>query len=447
MTNSSPPNPTPPSEEQRIRQQIRRRTREETVDEWLAILIAFGTIGAILLWTLGFRKNNFVTTRLGNDSVASSGEQVVENFNINREVNTDIAASESQSKLGLLRGRQETKIARPDFSSDNNLSFETDSNNLTAKARNSFGAIPLIGAIGSGIGLDQTDTKPQAEVTTPQTEVEATAPEAETGTDIVPKIEATEPEVADEPEVTTEPEPEAATEAEAGTELEPEVATEAEAPTTPEPEVATEPEVADEPGVVVSFDDVQEGYWAYPFLQELGKQKLLRPTFDNNFEPDAKITRAGMATLISQAFKQSPTLPTKDFTDIVQGNTIAKDVDKAVGIGFMKGYSKDEFRPGENIPRYQVLVALATGLGLRPSGDPVTILQGFSDRDEIPNWAIPQVAAATEAGLAVNRPGFELDSLKPETPATRAEVAAMIYQTLKQQNIVPTVESENIVQP
>ena len=85
MTNSSPPNPTPPSEEQRIRQQIRRRTREETVDEWLAILIAFGTIGAILLWTLGFRKNNFVTTRLGNDSVASSGEQVVENFNINRE--------------------------------------------------------------------------------------------------------------------------------------------------------------------------------------------------------------------------------------------------------------------------------------------------------------------------------------------------------------------------
>ena len=153
-----------------------------------------------------------------------------------------------------------------------------------------------------------------------------------------------------------------------------------------------------------------------------------------------------MATLIAQAFDDDEkTVPTKDFNDISEGNIIAEDVDKAVSTGFMKGYSKDEFRPLENIPRYQVLVALATGLDLKPSGDPVTILQGFGDRDSIPNWAISQVAAATEAGLAVNRPDFNLNSLNPETPATRAEVAAMIYQALKQQGKVPAVESDNIV--
>ena len=111
----------------------------------------------------------------------------------------------------------------------------------------------------------------------------------------------------------------------------------------------------------------------------------------------------------------------------------------------MKGYSDDEFRPAENIPRYQVLVTLATGLGLEPSGDPVTILQNFSDRDQIPKWAISQVAAATEAGLTVNRPGFDLQALKPQEPATRAEVAAMIYQTLQQMDKVPTIDSEYIV--
>ena len=320
---------------------------------------------------------------------------------------------------------------------DLNIEADKNKNSLAANARNSFGALPVIGAIGSGIDKSKTETQPKAEIPKPDTKVEATTPETEAGTGIIPKIETqTESEVeatTPDPETQTESEVEA-TAPDSDSEIKPEVGT-----TTPDPEEL-------EPGVVVSFDDVQEGYWAYPFLQELGKQKLLRPTFDNNFEPDAKITRAGMATLISQAFKQSPTLPTKNFTDISSGNTIAKDVDKAVGIGFMKGYSKDEFRPAENIPRYQVLVALATGLGLKPSGDPVTILQGFSDRDEIPNWAIPQVAAATEAGLAVNRPGFELNSLKPETVATRAEVAAMIYQSLKQQNKVPKVESDNIVQ-
>ena len=439
MTNSSPPNPPPSNEEQRIRRQIRRRTREETQDEWIAILVAFGTIGAILLWTLGFRKNNFLTTNLSSTNISRLEKEAGENFNINREVSTNIETSRDRNTLGLFQRQTRAEDTNSNVSLDGgDLNIEADKkNSLTANARNSFGALPVIGAIGSGIDKSKTETQPKAEIPKPDTKVEATTPETEAGTGIIPKIETqTESEVeatTPDPETQTESEVEA-TAPDSDSEIKPEVGT-----TTPDPEEL-------EPGVVVSFDDVQEGYWAYPFLQELGKQKLLRPTFDNNFEPDAKITRAGMATLISQAFKQSPTLPTKNFTDISSGNTIAKDVDKAVGIGFMKGYSKDEFRPAENIPRYQVLVALATGLGLKPSGDPVTILQGFSDRDEIPNWAIPQVAAATEAGLAVNRPGFELNSLKPETAATRAEVAAMIYQSLKQQNKVPKVESDNIVQ-
>ena len=152
-----------------------------------------------------------------------------------------------------------------------------------------------------------------------------------------------------------------------------------------------------------------------------------------------------MATLISQAFNQPNIKQIKKFDDIKTGSAISKDTAKSVGIGFMKGYSDTEFRPSENIPRYQVMVALATGLGLKPSGDPINTLQGFSDRKKIPNWAISQVAAATESGLAVNRPTFGLDSLKPAQPATRAEVAAMIYQALKQQGKVKEVKSDYII--
>jgi len=194
--------------------------------------------------------------------------------------------------------------------------------------------------------------------------------------------------------------------------------------------------------------DIVPDYWAYPFVKQMKDKGLVGNISKNkNFEPDALITRAGMATLISQAFGQQPaTESAKKFNDVKNKDAI-KDIDKAVSTGFMKGYSKDEFRPLENIPRYQVLVALATGLGLKPSKDADQILQQFGDSSKMPDWAKQQVAAATEAGLVVNPPNAEENSLSPERSATRAEVAAMIHQALVKDGKLNPLESEYIVKP
>jgi hypothetical protein len=364
MTNSSPQTPPPSSEEQRIRQQIHQRARQETIDEWIAIVVAFGTIGAILLWSLGFRKSNFVSTQK-NNLFARSGDRVEDRQENDFRDDEIFTAAEdlelSEPKVQTFTRETSPQVSEPFL--DESLSG-LDTNQPNRRERNFFIPTPL------PTGTAEPEATPKA----------------------------------------TAPEPEAIT---------------------PEP--------------IVSFDDVTDNYWAYPFIQELGKQKLIGATSDNNFEPDRLITRAGMATLISQAFDQPTTQATKQFKDIDDGNTMAEDIDKAVATGFMKGYSDDEFRPTENIPRYQVLVALATGLGLEPSGDPLFILQDFSDREQIPQWAISQVAAATEAGLTVNRPDFGVQALKPEEPATRAEVAAMIYQTLQQLDKVEKIDSPYIV--
>jgi hypothetical protein len=375
MTNSSPQTPPPSSEEQRIRQQIDQRARQETTDEWIAIVVAFATIGAILLWSLGFRKNNFVSTQWDN-MFARSGDRVEDrqgnNFRDDEVFTTADNLELSEPRVGTFA--RETPLATADPFVDENLS-DVETNQTNRRERNFFIPTPL--------PPDRVTPKATAPKPTPEATAPAPVP--------VPAPEATAPET------------------------------------------------------VVSFDDVTDTHWAYPFIQELGKQKLIGATSDNNFEPDKLITRAGMATLISQAFNQPTTQATKQFNDIDDGNVTAEDIDKAVSTGFMKGYSDDEFRPTENIPRYQVLVALATGLGLEPSGDPLFILQDFSDRDQIPEWAISQVAAATEAGLTVNRPDFGLQSLNPEEPATRAEVAAMIYQTLQQLDKVEKIDSPYIV--
>ena len=113
----------------------------------------------------------------------------------------------------------------------------------------------------------------------------------------------------------------------------------------------------------------------------------------------------------------------------------------------MQGYSDDEFKPLENIPRYQVLVTLATGLGLEPSKNADQILQQFDDSDKMPEWARQQVAAATEAGLVVNPPNAQNGSLVPNRSATKGEVAAMIHQALVKTGKLDPLESEYIVKP
>lgn len=409
MTNS-PQTPPPSPEEQRIRQQLRKRIRQENSDEWIAIIVAFGTIGAILFWTLGMRRDS--TISIGENRILGNTENVIES-----DVDLDRLAIPTDE---LEFAEPETLIIERERATSSQLfddNVDLEINRANRGVNDFLSTAPIVGSV----------TEPEVAVSEPEIEVEVESEVPISESELETELER-ELETEVETEVTT---PETEPEAEATA---PEVA--------PEPE-ATEPEP--EPETTLAFVDVPEEYWAYPFLQRLGEQEFFSPTTDGQFQPDDLITRATMANLIAQAFEEPGTIETKDFEDIDDGNKIAEDIDKAVSTGFMKGYSEDEFRPAENIPRYQVLVALATGLGLEPSGDPVTILEEFGDRDQIPDWAISQVAAATEAGLTVNRPDFDLQSLNPLEPATRAEVAVMIYQALLQQGKVESIDSPRIV--
>ena len=395
MTYSSPPNPQPPEsseispEERRIRQKIRRKAIRETEEEWIAKIVAFGAIGAILFWSFGSRKGNL--NFLSEGSFLSSSSQTTET-ETNVDVDLDSQDFDDTNNLGSFNISQPSADIEPEETrrSDvlsGSLNKDKDSLNQTI---NSFPSLPLAASIPSVTKAIIPDTEP---------EVVETEPEAE------PEVVETEPE--SEPEV-----------------------------------VATEPEAEPE---VVAFSNLPDNHWVYPFASKLGEEKLLPNT--QGFKPDEPITRAEMASLISSAFKDDSNVEApKEFTDVSASDRTIDDINKAVSLGFMNGYSEGDFRPEQNIPRYQVLVALATGLGLEPSGNVETILQKFGDREGLPEWSLNQVAAATQAKLAINRPGFSSTSLNPNEPATRAEVAAMIYQSLATRGTVPTIQSEYIVE-
>jgi hypothetical protein len=193
----------------------------------------------------------------------------------------------------------------------------------------------------------------------------------------------------------------------------------------------------------LTFADVPNNYWAKPFIDKLAEQKTIEGFPDGNFKPDQPITRAELAAAINQAFPSNNNLNNLKFKDIIEGSKQAKAIDMTIGSGFMKGYPEGVFQPDKPVTRLQALVALSTGLKLQTLQNPADVLILYQDNKNVPKWATKQIAAATDKGLVVNYPNIEL--LNPDRPATRSEVAAMLYQALVISGKVPKIDSQYIV--
>jgi parallel beta-helix repeat protein len=193
----------------------------------------------------------------------------------------------------------------------------------------------------------------------------------------------------------------------------------------------------------VTFSDVPSDYWAQAFITELAKKDIIKGFPDGSFRPNAPVTRAQFAAMLSQAMNKPAIRSNTKFTDVVSTYWANKAIQRSYTLGFVSGYPDNTFRPDLNIPRVQILVALANGLNYNPAQPVDSTLQKYSDAATIPNYARNSVAAATENRMVVNHPNVKL--LNPNQTATRAEVAALIYQALARSGQIPATPSPYIV--
>ncbi|HEY9873354.1 MAG TPA: S-layer homology domain-containing protein, partial [Candidatus Obscuribacterales bacterium] len=173
----------------------------------------------------------------------------------------------------------------------------------------------------------------------------------------------------------------------------------------------------------ISLSDVQ-GNWAQSFIMSLAERDIIRGYPDGTFRPNAPVTRAEFAAIISKAFPKSPVREATKFVDVPASSWAYDAIQAADTSGFLGGYPNRRFQPKQNIPRVQVLVALANGLNLSPSNEAIN----FEDGSQIPEYARTLVAAASANRIVVNYPNVTV--LNPNQIATRADVAAFIYQAL-----------------
>ncbi len=212
------------------------------------------------------------------------------------------------------------------------------------------------------------------------------------------------------------------------------------------PEATPTPTPTETPDAAVNFTDIPDNYWASPYITALVQREIMSGfPEDNTFKPNNSINRAEFAALLRSAFDQQATLETPKFQDVSSDFWAWSAIQETSKTNFLRGYPNNTFQPKQPISKVQVLVALASGLGLEATQPAQEVLQTYQDSDQIPEYAREKVSAATEAGIVVNYPNPE--SLNPTQDATRAEVAAMVYQALVEAGKADAVTSEYVVNP
>ncbi|MEH2235749.1 fasciclin domain-containing protein [Nostoc sp.] len=213
-------------------------------------------------------------------------------------------------------------------------------------------------------------------------------------------------------------------------------------PATPSPE--TPSPATPSPASTVNLSDVSSDYWAHPFIQALADNNVIAGFPDGSFRPNQAVTRAEFAALIQKAFgnqNRVRQLSAGGFSDVPANYWAASAIQSAYETGFLAGYPGNVFRPNQQIPRVQAIVALTSGLGLTSSstGTSSDLSTYYNDASSIPDYAVSSVTAATQSNIVVNYP--DVKQLNPQQPLTRAEAAALLYQALAKTGRVQPIAS------
>ena len=213
-------------------------------------------------------------------------------------------------------------------------------------------------------------------------------------------------------------------------------------PATPSP--ATPSPATPSPASTVNLSDVSSDYWARPFIQALADNNVISGFPDGSFRPNQAVTRAEFAALIQKAFPNQNRVrqsSASGFSDVPAGYWAASAIQSAYETGFLAGYPGNVFKPSEQIPKVQAIVALTNGLGLTASSSATSsdLSTYYTDASAIPNYAVSSVTIATQSNIVVNYP--DIKQLNPQQPLTRAEAAALLYQALAKQGRVQPIAS------
>ncbi|MBD1846933.1 S-layer homology domain-containing protein [Cyanobacteria bacterium FACHB-63] len=192
------------------------------------------------------------------------------------------------------------------------------------------------------------------------------------------------------------------------------------------------------------YRDVPKGYWASPAIKEAYEAGFMRGYPDGTFRPNQSVTKVDALVSLAQNINLNSKVPANNQAAIAQSaNTQAANNQAAP-----QGRANRRLMFPFPMASMMLLQPLVTPVANRvaaaapaqstpataakastPKNQPsLSLNQYYTDANRIPKYAASSVAEATRSNVVVNHPNVR--QLNPLRPATRGEVAAIVYQAM-----------------
>ncbi len=176
---------------------------------------------------------------------------------------------------------------------------------------------------------------------------------------------------------------------------------------------------------VNSFRDFPTG-WSKEAMTAAVNNGLLVGVSDTEIQPQANLTRAELAAIVTRAFGAKTKADISAFTDVSTSDWFYDSIAKAVKMEALQGKSASRMDPLSSITREEVFTAVARILVLESNN--TAALDKFPDKGNVSSWAVSSLSALAEKGY-VN--GDETGKLNPKANITREEFAQFMHNMIK----------------
>ena len=174
------------------------------------------------------------------------------------------------------------------------------------------------------------------------------------------------------------------------------------------------------------FKDM-DGHWAKTEVEAMGAAGVVSGRADGVFDPDASITRAEFAVLITKTTGITEEEYENVFFDVVSEDWYSGYVQAARNAGYLTG-SDGLFKPNSNITREEMARIVVSAYAAKKNAQ---IEQGgalyYSDLPEISAWAYDYIVNAVNLELMM---GVSEYTFAPKATATRAQAAVILKRLL-----------------
>lgn len=176
------------------------------------------------------------------------------------------------------------------------------------------------------------------------------------------------------------------------------------------------------------FEDIEPGAWYYDYVDRAVSEGLFKGMTANSFEPNTNLSRAMLVTILYRMAGSPSVSGLKEpFSDVNSKHWAYKEIIWGYNNEIIKGYPDGTFMPNKDISRQELCAMIARYAKL--SGYPLETskkaVSGFKDAGSIGKSFKDDVNALCAFGIIQ---GFEDNTIRPASNATRAQAATMILR-------------------